>query len=121
MQILTILMVRTLYLHRQIVLCCMYSILHAQIALNCHTNRSWNTPRAVAYRDINHLNNKGLLGTAVNVQAMVFGNKGDTSGTGVCFTRNPSDGTRKFYGEFLMNELSGRWNIKKLKNYNISY
>jgi len=47
--------------------------------------KSWNTPRAVAYRNINHLNDKGLFGTAVNVQAMVFGNKGDTSGTGVCF------------------------------------
>jgi len=44
-----------------------------------------------------------LLGTAVNVQAMVFGNMGDTSGTGVCFTRNPSTGENKFYGEFLMN------------------
>lgn len=44
-----------------------------------------------------------MLGTAVNVQAMVFGNMGDTSGTGVCFTRNPSTGENKFYGEFLMN------------------
>jgi pyruvate,orthophosphate dikinase len=50
------------------------------------------------------LNNlKGLAGTAVNVQVMVFGNKGDTSGTGVCFTRNPSTGENKFYGEYLMN------------------
>eukprot|EP01083_Nonionella_stella_P026897 74037_1 len=64
---------------------------------------SWNTPRAVAYRNINHLNDCGLLGTAVNVQAMVFGNQGNTSGTGVCFTRNPSDGSNEFFGEFLMN------------------
>jgi len=65
--------------------------------------KSWDTPRAVAYRNINHLNNKGLMGTAVNVQAMVFGNKGETSGTGVCFTRDPSNGRKRFYGEFLMN------------------
>ena len=46
---------------------------------------------------------KGLLGTAVNVQAMVFGNMGDTSGTGVCFTRNPSTGDNHYYGEYLIN------------------
>ncbi|NIA07981.1 MAG: pyruvate, phosphate dikinase [Actinobacteria bacterium] len=62
---------------------------------------SWNIPRAVKYRQINNIT--GLLGTAVNVQAMVFGNMGDTSGTGVCFTRNPSTGENVFYGEFLMN------------------
>ena len=62
---------------------------------------SWNTPRAVKYRQINNIT--GLLGTAVNVQAMVFGNMGDTSGTGVCFTRNPATGENVFYGEFLMN------------------
>ena len=62
---------------------------------------SWNIPRAVKYRQINNI--AGLLGTAVNVQAMVFGNMGDTSGTGVCFTRNPSTGENLFYGEFLMN------------------
>jgi len=62
---------------------------------------SWNNDRAIIYRKINDI--KGLLGTAVNVQAMVFGNMGDTSGTGVCFTRNPSTGEHKFYGEFLMN------------------
>jgi len=62
---------------------------------------SWNNDRAIIYRKINDI--KGLLGTAVNVQAMVFGNMGDTSGTGVCFTRNPSTGENKFYGEFLMN------------------
>ncbi len=63
--------------------------------------RSWNTPRAVRYREINHLH--GYLGTAVNVQAMVFGNLGDDSGTGVAFTRNPANGENEFYGEFLVN------------------
>ena len=62
---------------------------------------SWHTPRAVKYRQINNIT--GLLGTAVNVQTMVFGNMGQTSGTGVCFTRNPSTGEKVFYGEFLMN------------------
>jgi len=62
---------------------------------------SWNNDRAIIYRRINDI--KWLLGTAVNVQAMVFGNMGETSGTGVCFTRNPSTGENKFYGEFLMN------------------
>ena len=62
---------------------------------------SWNIKRAVAYRRINHIT--GLLGTAVNVQTMAFGNMGDTSGTGVLFTRNPSTGENKLYGEYLMN------------------
>jgi len=62
---------------------------------------SWNSDRAVKYRRINKIT--GLLGTAVNVQAMVFGNLGDDSGTGVCFTRNPSTGEHKLYGEFLVN------------------
>ncbi|MFP4415863.1 MAG: pyruvate, phosphate dikinase [Chitinispirillaceae bacterium] len=62
---------------------------------------SWNIPRAVTYRRINKLH--GLKGTAVNVQAMVFGNMGESSGTGVAFTRNPSDGTNKFFGEYLIN------------------
>ncbi|MBW8035992.1 MAG: pyruvate, phosphate dikinase, partial [Planctomycetes bacterium] len=62
---------------------------------------SWNIPRAIKYRQLNNI--KGLLGTAVNVQAMVFGNMGDDCGTGVCFTRNPSTGEKEFYGEFLMN------------------
>ena len=62
---------------------------------------SWNTPRAVTYRKLNNIT--GLLGTAVNVQAMVFGNMGEDCGTGVCFTRNPSTGKKEFYGEFLMN------------------
>jgi pyruvate,orthophosphate dikinase len=63
--------------------------------------RSWNSPRAVRYREINHLH--GYLGTAVTVQAMVFGNLDDQSGTGVAFTRNPATGENKLYGEFLVN------------------
>ena len=62
---------------------------------------SWNTERAVKYRKLNKIDN--LLGTAVNIQAMAFGNMGDDCGTGVCFTRNPSTGKKEFYGEFLMN------------------
>ena len=62
---------------------------------------SWNNYRAVRYRQINDI--KGLIGTAVNIQTMVFGNLGEDSGTGVCFTRNPSTGEAKFYGEYLMN------------------
>jgi len=62
---------------------------------------SWNNYRAIRYREINSI--KGLIGTAVNIQAMVFGNLGEDSGTGVCFTRNPSTGEAKFYGEYLMN------------------
>ena len=62
---------------------------------------SWNTPRAVAYRRINQLRNDA--GTGVNVQAMVFGNMGNTSGTGVSFTRNPANGKKEHYGEFLIN------------------
>jgi len=63
--------------------------------------RSWNTDRARHYRRINHIPDD--LGTACSVQAMVFGNLGETSGTGVGFTRNPSTGEKEFYGEFLMN------------------
>ncbi len=63
--------------------------------------RSWNTPRAVSYRKINQIT--GLLGTAANVQTMVFGNLGEDSGTGVAFTRNPSTGHNALYGEFLVN------------------
>lgn len=62
---------------------------------------SWNNERAIKYRKINDI--RGLIGTAVNVQAMVFGNMGDTSGTGVAFTRDPSTGKDMFYGEYLMN------------------
>src|SRR4030088_1172865 len=63
--------------------------------------RSWQNDRAKHYRRINNIDD--MLGTAVNVQAMVFGNLGDTSGTGVGFTRNPATGVKEFYGEFLMN------------------
>ncbi len=63
--------------------------------------RSWQNDRAKHYRRINNISDD--LGTAVNVQAMVFGNLGDTSGTGVGFTRNPATGAKEFYGEFLMN------------------
>ncbi|NOY74379.1 MAG: pyruvate, phosphate dikinase [Kiritimatiellaeota bacterium] len=63
---------------------------------------SWNNPRAIKYCQINDI--RGLLGTAVNVQTMVFGNSGDNSATGVAFTRDPSTGDNKyFYGEFLIN------------------
>src|SRR5437868_6767359 len=63
--------------------------------------RSWNNDRAKHYRRINNISDD--LGTAVNVQEMVFGNLGETSGTGVGFTRNPGTGVKEFYGEFLMN------------------
>ncbi len=63
--------------------------------------RSWNTPRAIRYREVENI--RGLLGTAVNVQSMVYGNMGNESGTGVAFTRNPSTGDNTFYGEFLVN------------------
>ena len=63
--------------------------------------RSWQNERAKHYRRINNIDD--MLGTAVNVQAMVFGNLGETSGTGVGFTRNPATGVKEFYGEFLMN------------------
>lgn len=63
--------------------------------------KSWMNERAIKYRQINDI--KGLLGTAVNVQTMVFGNMGEKSATGVCFSRNPSTGENKFYGEFLIN------------------
>ncbi len=62
---------------------------------------SWMVPRAIRYRQINELT--GLRGTAVNVQTMVYGNMGEDCGTGVAFTRNPSTGANKFYGEFLVN------------------
>ncbi|MEM6258173.1 MAG: pyruvate, phosphate dikinase [Planctomycetota bacterium] len=63
--------------------------------------KSWMVPRAIRYRQINEM--VGLKGTAVNVQTMVFGNMGEDCGTGVAFTRNPSTGANKFYGEFLVN------------------
>jgi len=62
---------------------------------------SWNNPRAITYRRLNDI--PGNLGTAVNIQAMVFGNMGDTSATGVGFTRDPSTGAKEFYGEYLTN------------------
>lgn len=83
---------------------------------------SWNTKRAKTYRKINRIT--GLLGTAVNVQAMVYGNMGDDCATGVCFTRNPADGTNELYGEFLVNAqgedvvagIRTPRNINELKN-----
>ena len=63
--------------------------------------KSWMGDRAIRYRELNDI--RGLRGTAVNVQSMVFGNMGDDSATGVAFTRNPSTGENKFYGEFLIN------------------
>jgi len=63
--------------------------------------RSWNNPRAISYRRLNNIPTD--LGTAVNVQAMVYGNMGNTSGTGVGFTRNPANGEKEFYGEYLIN------------------
>ena len=63
--------------------------------------RSWDTPRARVYRRANDIPDD--LGTAVNIMQMVFGNRGETSATGVCFTRNPSTGVRELYGEFLVN------------------
>jgi pyruvate, orthophosphate dikinase len=62
---------------------------------------SWHAPRAIRYRQLNDIT--GLLGTAVNVQTMVYGNMGETSATGVCFTRDPANGDNVFYGEFLIN------------------
>ena len=84
---------------------------------------SWNSDRAIKYRKINHIT--GLLGTAVNVQAMVYGNMGDDSATGVYFTRNPSTGENHLYGEFLINAqgedvvagIRTPMDIEKLKEY----
>ena len=63
--------------------------------------KSWMGDRAITYRELNDI--RGLRGTAVNVQSMVFGNMGDDCGTGVAFTRDPSTGENMFYGEFLVN------------------
>ncbi len=71
-----------------------------QMAINA-VFESWNNPRAITYRKLNEIPDD--LGTAVNVQSMVFGNLGPTSGTGVAFTRDPSTGEKKFFGEFLIN------------------
>ena len=62
---------------------------------------SWNNPRAILYRKQNKISDD--LGTAVNVQSMIFGNKGETSATGVAFTRNPANGEKEFYGDYLVN------------------
>lgn len=77
---------------------------------------SWGSERAVHYREVEGIT--GLLGTAVNVQAMVFGNMGDTSGTGVCFTRNPNTGEKLLYGEYLINAQGedGMYIIDELLN-----
>lgn len=83
---------------------------------------SWNSDRAVKYRQISGITD--LIGTAVNVQSMVYGNTGENSGTGVCFTRNPSTGESEFYGEFLKNAqgedvvagIRTPLNIQELKN-----
>ncbi|MBQ8999048.1 MAG: pyruvate, phosphate dikinase [Clostridium sp.] len=63
--------------------------------------KSWNNPRAILYRNLNDIDHN--LGTAVNIQSMVFGNMGNTSGTGVAFTRNPVTGEKKLFGEYLIN------------------
>ena len=63
--------------------------------------RSWNNPRAEVYRRMNDI--PSSWGTAVNVQEMVYGNRGETSGTGVAFTRNPATGEKKLFGEYLIN------------------
>ncbi len=75
-------------------------LLQLQLAIEA-VFKSWMTPRAVRYREVEGI--RGLLGTAVNVQSMVYGNMGDDSGTGVAFTRDPSTGKNEFYGEFLVN------------------
>ena len=62
---------------------------------------SWNNPRAILYRKQNKISDD--LGTAVNVQSMIFGNKGNTSATGVAFTRHPANGEKEFYGDYLVN------------------
>ncbi len=79
---------------------------------------SWNNEKAIKYRAFNDI--KGLLGTAVNVQSMVYGNYGENSGTGVCFSRDPATGQKIFYGEYLMNAqgedvVAGIRTPKKLK------
>ncbi len=75
---------------------------HTQLAMSRDAVfRSWNNPRAITYRKLNAI--PGDLGTAVNIQAMVFGNMGENSATGVGFTRDPSTGQKKFYGEYLTN------------------
>ena len=75
---------------------------HEQLLLSIEAVfRSWNNHRAIVYRTINKIDHN--LGTAVNIQSMVFGNMGENSGSGVAFTRNPSTGEKKLYGEYLFN------------------
>ena len=69
--------------------------------------RSWENPRAIVYRRLNDIPSD--WGTAVNVQEMVYGNMGNDSGTGVAFTRDPSTGEKRLYGEFLMNAQARMW------------
>lgn len=73
---------------------------HIQVILPT-PHRTRESEKAILYREYNQIT--GLAGTAVNVQCMAYGNLGDTSGTGVCFTRNPSTGERLLYGEYLIN------------------
>ena len=70
---------------------------------------SWANPRARTYRRINKIDENEVIGTAVNVQAMVFGNMGQDSGTGVAFTRNPATGENKPYGEYLLDAQGRMW------------
>src|SRR6201982_1577716 len=77
--------------------------------------RSWQNARAKHYRRINNIDD--MLGTAVNVQAMVYGNLGETSGTVVGFTRNPAPGANEFYGEFLMNAQARMWSRAFVPRY----
>ena len=82
--------------------------------------RSWNNDRAIYYRKMNNIS--ANLGTAVNVQRMVYGNKGENCGTGVAFTRNPASGENKLYGEYLMNAqgedvVAGIRTPKKIASY----
>ena len=83
--------------------------------------RSWDNPRAIYYRRMNDI--PGDWGTAVNVQTMVFGNMGETSGTGVAFTRNPSTGEKQIYGEYLINArgLSQERNTALIASNNWSF
>ncbi len=64
---------------------------------------------AIKYREINKVDTRVVRGTAVNIQAMVYGNINDRSCTGVCFTRNPANGTKELFGEYLPNAQVGHW------------
>ena len=84
----------------------------------CAVFSSWGSERAKMYRSAEGIT--GLLGTAVNVQAMVFGNMGPTSGTGVCFTRNPNTGEHLLYGEYLINAQGEDGNRMHI-NYDVNF